>query len=133
MTRPTSKPLPDFVVRLADTKYVLGQRFSEWTSGAPTLEAAVAAAAMTQDELGHARSLYAALQHVPDSPDAYLREEKRDHRLNPPVLNTPFTSWAEFVAASALWHPFPRAGSVTSLLAVGIFAFASSNPSSSEP
>lgn len=102
MTQSTSKPLPDLIVRLADTKYVLGQRFSEWTNGAPTLEAAVAAAAMTQDELGHARSLYAALQNVPDSPEAYLKEEKRDHRFSPSALDTRFSSWAEFVAASAL-------------------------------
>lgn len=102
MTQPTATLIPELIVRLADAKYALGQRFSQWTTGAPTLEAAVAAAAMTQDELGHARSLYAMLQNVPDSPEAYLGEEKRGQRLGPAVLDRPFDSWAEFVAASAL-------------------------------
>jgi ring-1,2-phenylacetyl-CoA epoxidase subunit PaaC len=102
---PTSAPLAELIIRLADSKYLLGRRFSEWTNRAPALEAAVAAAAMAQDELGHARSLYAALQSTPDSPEAYLREAplKRDHPLGLPMLEKPFEHWADFVAASALY------------------------------
>lgn len=103
MFQVTENALADLIVRLADNKYLLGRRFSEWTNRAPTLEAAVAAAAMTQDELGHARSLYAALQSLPDSPEAYLREEKRDQLLGLRLLERPFEHWAEFVAASALF------------------------------
>jgi len=95
--------IADLIARLADNKYLLGRRFSEWTNRAPALEAAVAAAAMTQDELGHARSLYAALQSVPDSPEAYLKEEKRERLLGSPALELPFKHWAEFVAAAALF------------------------------
>lgn len=106
MSSPT-QPLADLIVRLADNKHVLGRRYSEWTNGAPTLEAAVAAAAMTQDELGHARSLYAALQSVPNSPEAYAREEKgvavHASRATLPALAQPFGGWAEFVAASAIF------------------------------
>ena len=47
---------------LADNKYVLGRRYAEWCTGAPMLESAVAAAAMAQDELGHARSFYPLLR-----------------------------------------------------------------------
>jgi phenylacetate-CoA oxygenase PaaI subunit len=94
--------LADLIVRLADNKYLLGRRFSEWTNRAPALEAAVAAAAMTQDELGHARSLYAALQSLPDSPEAYLQEEKRAHLLGLTRLERPFEHWTEFVAACVL-------------------------------
>jgi len=43
---------------LADNKQAIGRRYAYWCNGAPALEAAVAAAAMTQDELGHARTLY---------------------------------------------------------------------------
>src|SRR4029079_5939210 len=39
----------------ADNKGALGRRYGEWAVSAPTVEAAVAAAAMAQDELGHAR------------------------------------------------------------------------------
>lgn len=95
--------LADLLARLADNKYALGWRFSQWTNGAPALEASVAAAAMTQDELGHARSLYAALGALPDSPEAYLRDEKRERRFGLPLLGDPFGSWAEFVAASVLF------------------------------
>ncbi|MCC6187839.1 MAG: phenylacetate-CoA oxygenase subunit PaaI [Anaerolineales bacterium] len=96
-------PLPALLVRLADNKYLLGRRFSEWSTAAPALEAAVAAAAMTQDELGHARSLYAALQSAPDGPDAYLNEGRRLQRLGAPILRRPFRHWAEFVAAAGLF------------------------------
>ena len=40
----------------ADNKGALGRRYGEWAVSAPAVEAAVAAAAMAQDELGHARS-----------------------------------------------------------------------------
>ncbi|MGH2521070.1 MAG: 1,2-phenylacetyl-CoA epoxidase subunit PaaC [Anaerolineales bacterium] len=105
MTSATHPALPDLIVRLADNKYLLGRRFSEWTNRAPALEAAVAAAAMTQDELGHARSLYAALHSLPDSPAAYLRDapQKRDHLLGLPQMEKPFEHWVEFVAACALF------------------------------
>ena len=47
---------------LADNKQAIGRRYAYWSNGAPALEAAVAAAAMTQDELGHARTLYPLLE-----------------------------------------------------------------------
>ncbi len=94
---------PALLVRLADNKYLLGRRFSEWTNGAPTLEAAIAAAAMAQDELGHARSLYAALQTASDSPEAYLKEGLRPALQGLAVLEKPFQKWVEFVAASVLF------------------------------
>jgi phenylacetate-CoA oxygenase PaaI subunit len=96
-------PGSSLTVRLADNKYLLGCRYSEWTNRAPVLEAAVAAAAMTQDELGHARSLYAALQSTPDAPEAYLNEHRRDQMLGAPILHKPFQHWTEFVAAVVLF------------------------------
>ena len=44
------------ITSLADNKAALGRRYAEWAVSAPTLESAVAAAAMAQDELGHARA-----------------------------------------------------------------------------
>jgi ring-1,2-phenylacetyl-CoA epoxidase subunit PaaC len=46
---------------LADNKGALGRRYGEWAISAPTIESAVALAAMAQDELGHARSTYPVL------------------------------------------------------------------------
>lgn len=94
---------PALLVRLADNKYLLGHRFSEWTNRAPALEAAVAAAAMTQDELGHARGLYAIFQSTPDAPEAYLNEGRRAQLQGVPILEQPFEHWAEFVAAVGLF------------------------------
>ena len=37
---------------LADNKQAIGRQYANWCNGAPALEAAVAAAAMAQDELG---------------------------------------------------------------------------------
>jgi ring-1,2-phenylacetyl-CoA epoxidase subunit PaaC len=94
---------PSLTLRLADNKYLLGRRISEWTNRAPALEAAVAAAAMTQDELGHARSLYAALHITPDAPEAYLIDSNRAQELGAPIVVQPFQHWAEFVAAVGLF------------------------------
>ena len=52
------------IERLADNKFYLGRRYAEWCSGAPTLESGVAAAAMAQDELGHARAIYPLLRDL---------------------------------------------------------------------
>ena len=49
------------IASLADNKAALGRRFGEWAVSAPTIESAVAAAAMAQDELGHARATYPIL------------------------------------------------------------------------
>lgn len=73
------------VASLADNKFALGRRVSEWTTGAPTLESAVACAALAQEELGHARVLYPVLQELaPPDPGqapgaAWPRGEERPH------------------------------------------------------
>ncbi len=94
--------LSDLIRDLADNKLALGQRFSEWANSAPALEAAIAAAAMTKEESGHARSLYACLHDQPDSAEAYLEEEQRQIAASVSVLKDSFQSWPEFVAASVV-------------------------------
>jgi 1,2-phenylacetyl-CoA epoxidase catalytic subunit len=56
--------LAHLVASLADNKAALGRRYGEWAVSAPTLESAVAAAAMAQDELGHARATYPLLKQL---------------------------------------------------------------------
>lgn len=90
---------------LADNKYVLGRRYAEWCTGAPLLEAAVAAAAMAQDELGHARSFYPLLRGFPEAAETQTAEGKgwRDRpTLALAVLDRPFQTWGELIAASAI-------------------------------
>ncbi len=90
---------------LADNKYLLGRRYAEWCTGAPLLEAAVAAAAMAQDELGHARSFYPLLRAFPEASAATSMEERGwQGRATSAVacLDTRFVSWSDFVATNLL-------------------------------
>jgi ring-1,2-phenylacetyl-CoA epoxidase subunit PaaC len=86
------------VTALADNKAALGRRYGEWAISAPTLESAVAAAAMAQDELGHARSTYPVLKALGVQPP----EETfgGDHRLA--MLDSELPDWSSFIAANLL-------------------------------
>lgn len=81
---------------LADNKGALGMRYGEWAVSAPTIESAVAAAAMAQDELGHARSTYPVL--------AKLGVEREDEGMGTGqplrVLAHELPDWASFIAAN---------------------------------
>lgn len=90
--------LASFVASLADNKAALGQRYGEWAVSAPTLESAVAAAAMAQDELGHARSTYPVLGQLGVEVDAEHRAG--DRRLA--LLDSELPDWTAFVAANLL-------------------------------
>ena len=94
----------DLIERLADNKYALGRRYAEWCSGAPTLESGVAAAAMAQDELGHARAIYPLLRDLAPA-DADPREidpDTRTHFVNVSALDHEFGGWPDFIAANFL-------------------------------
>ena len=94
----------DLLAAVADNKYFLGRRYAEWCNGAPTLESSVAAAAMAQDELGHARALYPLLQDFPQA-DGHLAEiepETRTRFCTVAFLDQPFTGWPDFIAANFL-------------------------------
>jgi 1,2-phenylacetyl-CoA epoxidase catalytic subunit len=98
-------PMYALLVSLADNKYVLGRRYAEWCTGAPMLESAVAAAAMAQDELGHARSFYPLLRGFPGGRDLVPMEEKGwQQRATSAMrcLDGRFGRWAEFVASNLL-------------------------------
>jgi 1,2-phenylacetyl-CoA epoxidase catalytic subunit len=81
---------------LADNKSALGRRYGEWAVSAPTIESAVAAAAMAQDELGHARSTYPVL--------AKLGVERDDAGLDAghplAVIAQELPDWASVIAAN---------------------------------
>jgi ring-1,2-phenylacetyl-CoA epoxidase subunit PaaC len=81
---------------LADNKGALGRRYGEWAVSAPTIESAVAAAAMAQDELGHARSTYPVL--------AKLGVDRQDEGLDAghplPVLEHELPDWPSVIAAN---------------------------------
>src|SRR3954447_14219663 len=89
----------ELIASLADNKYFLGRRYAEWCTAAPTLESAVAAAAMAQDEIGHARSFYPVLRDIAGvSPET--EAETRTQWQHVPFLGQAFESWTDFVAAN---------------------------------
>lgn len=89
---------------LADNKQAIGRRYAYWCNGAPALEAAVAAAAMTQDEIGHARTLYPLLEDFAQgqADPRQLDPMTRTLRYHLAYLDHDFRGWADFVATNFL-------------------------------
>ena len=94
--------LGDLVLSLADCKQMLGLRYAEWATRAPSLEADIAAAAMGLDDLGHSRVLYGCLEALGDDPRAADRAADPSSYRCVPMLDRPWESWASFVAANAI-------------------------------
>ena len=122
------QPVFALFTSLADNKYVLGRRYAEWCTGAPLLESAVAAAAMAQDELGHARSFYPVLRsflglrlrlRIPSADHELPSMEDKGWQTRPTsavaCLDRRFGAWADFVAANVLVDT-----ALTTLFAAGV-------------
>lgn len=91
------------LVTLGDNKYRFGRRLGDWATSGPTLEASVATASMTSDEMGHARSLYPLLRKFPGAPPELKREHDRTEFHNVSFLDQPFETWGDLIAVSALF------------------------------
>jgi ring-1,2-phenylacetyl-CoA epoxidase subunit PaaC len=99
--------LVNLVLVLADNKYFLGRRLSEWCPGGPSLESAVAAAAIAQEELGHARALSPLLEEMPlaEVPAPLQRGAERQRKYSVRFLEEPLPTWTHVVAALSLVDP----------------------------
>ena len=108
LDRPSALPrdalpaLVDLVVALADNKHALGLRYGEWCTCGPTIEAGVAATAMAQDELGHARVLYGLLEELPGAPRRSEHEWVAGDARTVGLLQQPFPSWPHLIVANVL-------------------------------
>jgi 1,2-phenylacetyl-CoA epoxidase catalytic subunit len=95
---PATATMISLIGSLADNKSALGRRYGEWAVSAPTIESAVAAAAMAQDELGHGRSTYPVL--------AKLGVQREDEGLDAgsPLrsIERELPDWASFIAANLI-------------------------------
>ena len=94
--------LSDLVLSIADNKQMLGLRYAEWATRAPSLEADIAAAAMGLDDLGHSRVLYGCLEPLGSDPRGPERETNAGSLRSLPYFDQPWTEWAQFVAANAI-------------------------------
>jgi phenylacetate-CoA oxygenase PaaI subunit len=108
LDRPSTLPhdalpaLVDLVVALADNKHALGLRYGEWCTCGPTIEAGVAATAMAQDELGHARVLYGLLEELPGAPRRSEHEWMASDARIVGLLQQPFPGWPHLIVANVL-------------------------------
>ncbi|HSG49573.1 MAG TPA: Phenylacetic acid catabolic protein [Longimicrobiales bacterium] len=87
------------ILSLADTKRILGLRYSDWLLGAPSIETGIAASSMSQDEWGHARLLYAMLKDFGEDPTGVEHDRPAERYASIPAVDEPFPDWAGFVAA----------------------------------
>jgi 1,2-phenylacetyl-CoA epoxidase catalytic subunit len=94
--------LSDLVLSIADNKQMLGLRYAEWATRAPSLEADIAAAAMGLDDLGHSRVLYGCLDPLGADPRGPERESDPASLRALPYFDEPWSEWAQFVAANAI-------------------------------
>lgn len=98
----TRSALRRFVLSLADSKRLMGIRYSDWLLGAPSIETGIAASSMCQDEWGHARLLYAMLKDLGEDPVAVEHERPDEAYASLDPLDTPFADWAAVVAGMVL-------------------------------
>src|SRR6266705_4215841 len=94
--------LSDLVLSIADNKQMLGLRYAEWATRAPSLEADIAAAAMGLDDLGHSRVLYGCLEPLGADPRSPERESQAGTLRNLAYFDQPWSEWSQFVAANAI-------------------------------
>ncbi len=94
--------LANWLTAMSDTKHLLGLRYAEWCTGGPELEADIAASAMAQFELGHARVLRGVLGDLPEDPRDDSRDTDRGMWFSIGALDRPFADWVDLVVGNAL-------------------------------
>lgn len=94
--------LARLVVSLADSKRLMGIRYSDWVLGAPTIETGIAASSMCQDEWGHARLLYAMMKELGQDPVALEHDRPAEAYASLDPLDAPFPDWAAVVSGMVI-------------------------------
>ena len=90
--------LERLIVTLADSKRLMGIRYSDWVLGAPSIETGVSTSSMAQDEWGHARLLYAMLKELGLDPEPYEYDRAGDRYASLAALDEAAPDWAVLVA-----------------------------------
>jgi ring-1,2-phenylacetyl-CoA epoxidase subunit PaaC len=102
----TRNALSLLLLAMADDEFVIGFADSEWTGIAPLLEEDVAMSSLAQDELGHARALYALLAEVVDDgrdADAWAYDRPPEGYYHARLLDHPRGDWAMTIARRYLY------------------------------
>lgn len=90
--------LERLITTLADSKRILGLRYSDWLLGAPSIEMGIATSSMAQDEWGHARLLYAMLKELDVDPRVVEHEREAEAYASIGALDAPFDDWAAVIS-----------------------------------
>lgn len=102
---PVTQGLVNLLVVIGDNKYFLGRHLSQWSVGAPGLEAAVAVAAVSQGHLGQARALFPFVDDLIEGIEIGTPDTGRGRRYNMACLDDEFASWPQAVATLLLVDP----------------------------
>jgi 1,2-phenylacetyl-CoA epoxidase catalytic subunit len=94
--------LTRLILTLADSKRLMGIRYSDWLLGAPSIETGIAASSMAQDEWGHARLLYAMLKDLEIDPVPIERDRPAEAYASVAALDEEMPNWAAVVSAMVL-------------------------------
>lgn len=97
--RDVATALRRHIVTLADSKRMMGIRYSDWVLGAPSIETDIATSAMAQDEWGHARLLYAMLKELGEDPTVVEHDRPASEYASVDPLDETLEGWADVVAA----------------------------------
>jgi phenylacetate-CoA oxygenase PaaI subunit len=94
--------LGSLLLGLADSKLLLGIRYSDWILGAPSVEAGISCSAMAQDEWGHARIVYAMLKDFDYDPDRLEHSREPGEYSNSELVDADVSGWPELLALNLL-------------------------------
>src|SRR3982074_2625833 len=94
--------LGTLVPSLAHNKQLLGLRYAEWATRAPSLEADIAAAAMGLDDIGHSRVLLGWLESLGDDPRGRGGESDASAYLNLALRGEPWSTSPQSLPANAV-------------------------------
>ena len=105
LTERERKAVEAQLFRLADDEYVQAERYTFWQVRAPTLESDLASANNAQDELGHARLWYDAIQQFGYSEESLLWESEPSDFQHSTFVELPFEEgdWADAVLRAYLY------------------------------
>jgi ring-1,2-phenylacetyl-CoA epoxidase subunit PaaC len=105
LTEREQKAVEAQLFRLADDEYVQAERYTFWQVRAPTLESDLASANNAQDELGHARLWYDAIQQFGYSEESLLWESEPSDFQHSTFVELPFEEgdWADAVLRAYLY------------------------------
>lgn len=98
----SSAALERLILSLADTKRILGIRYSDWLLGAPSLETGIAASSMCQDEWGHARLLYAMVKDFDKKPVDFEHHRDATEYQSVDALDKECSDWAGVVSMNVV-------------------------------